>query len=398
MDPSAPAQTRILVIENSRPVRRGIAEYLMDSGFQVLEADSGPRGLALLHQERPDLVLCDLRLPGMDGLDVLSLVRQGSPDTPVILLSDTGVVGDAVRALRQGAWDYLTQPIADMALLDSAIGRVLERVRLVQENRHNQRQLEALTWKLDSSLKQLRQDEEAGRKIQLRMSPPENQRIGAYRFQRRQFPSLFLSGDLIDYFPINERYAGFYMSDVMGHGAASAFVTVMLKTLVRTYRDALWQQGDPGILEPESVLGRLNEELLRQSLEKNCALFYGVLDHQQNRLYYSVAGHYPYPVLIEGYQLRMLPERGRPIGIFDDVHYRRHELQLPEQFGLLLVSDGVLELLPMDPARPRIQTFLNLISPELDLDVIIKGFQIPEGEVLPDDISLLLISRDPTHG
>jgi hypothetical protein len=52
----------------------------------------------------------------------------------------------------------------------------------------------------------------------------------------------------------------------------------------------------------------------------------------------------------------------------------------------------------MDPARPRIQTFLNLISPELDLDVIIKGFQIPEGEVLPDDISLLLISRDPTHG
>ena len=77
---------RILTIEDEPAVRSGVAAYLEDSGFEVLEADDGPSGLQIFRRERPDVILCDLRLPGMDGLEILSAVTEESPETPVIVV------------------------------------------------------------------------------------------------------------------------------------------------------------------------------------------------------------------------------------------------------------------------------------------------------------------------
>jgi serine phosphatase RsbU (regulator of sigma subunit) len=228
--------------------------------------------------------------------------------------------------------------------------------------------------------------------------PEDDKQIGPFRFRRRQFPSMYLSGDFVDYFAIDERHTGFYMTDVSGHDAASAFVTVMLKTLMGKYRDALLLEGDPTILHPELVLQRLNQDLTRQELDKYCTMFFGILDHEANRLYCASAGQYPYPVMIEGYELRALSSRSRPIGLFDDANYQTQEHDLPERFGLVLVSDGVLELLPPDTTRTRLQSFLNFLQPELDLEVMIKGFRLPEDEPLPDDLTFLLVTRESIDG
>jgi sigma-B regulation protein RsbU (phosphoserine phosphatase) len=389
---------RLLTIEDDLSVRAGIVAFLEDSGYQMLQAESGNEGLAVFHQERPDAVLCDLSLPGMDGLDVLSVIAKSSPETPVIMVSGASLIGDAVKALQNGAWDFLTKPIGDMGMLESAVQRALDRARLLRENRDYQRRLESLNWKLSRSLERLRQDEEAGRKIQLRLLPEDGKRIGPYRFCRRQFPSMYLCGDFVDYFAIDERHTGFYMTDVSGHDAASAFVTVMLKTLMGKYRDALLLEGDETILDPARILERLNQDLARQELDKYCTMFFGVLDHRTNRLACGSAGQYPFPVMIESCQLRPLTSKSRPIGLFDDASYKTQEYHLPERFGLALVSDGILELLPPDTARTRLQNFLNRLQPELDLDTMIKGFRLPENQPFPDDVTFLLVTRETTHG
>jgi len=229
---------RILTIEDDPAIRNGIVTYLEDSGFEMLEAGDGIAGLELFRREHPDAVLCDLRLPGMDGLDVLATIIGESPDTPVVVVSGITVVSDAVQALRLGAWDYVTKPVHDMGVLENTLHRVLERVELLRENREYREHLEVLNRDLSSSLQQLREDAEAGRKVQRQFLPAAQQRFGNYVFSQRLFPSMYLSGDFVDFFPIDANHVGFYIADVSGHGAASAFVTVMLKTLISQYREA----------------------------------------------------------------------------------------------------------------------------------------------------------------
>lgn len=134
--------TSILLIDDDAILRQGLAVYLSDSGFVVFEAADGPTGLALCHQERPDLILCDLRMPGMDGLEVVGTIVVAYPELPVIVLTGQGVLQDAIAALRRGAWDFLTKPILDYDVLEWSIARALERARLMQENRRYREDLE----------------------------------------------------------------------------------------------------------------------------------------------------------------------------------------------------------------------------------------------------------------
>lgn len=394
---STPA--RILTIEDEPPIRDGIVAYLEDSGFTMLEANDGPSGLEVFRNEHPDVVLCDLRLPGMDGLEVLSTITAESPETPVIVVSGVSLLNYAVQALKRGAWDYVTKPIHDMAVLESAVRRVIEHAELLRQNREYREHLEALNGELTQALEQLQDDEEAGRRIQFQLLPEDNLRFGNYTFRRRLYPSMYLSGDFIDYFPIDKQHVGFYMADVSGHGAASAFVTVMLNTLVIKYRDALWQSGDDTILHPQRTLQRLNRDLYRQNLEKHLTLFYGVIDLEQNTMCYGNAGQYPYPLLYDGLDVRALECRGRPLGLFEDVEFRLWQCDLPQECVLVLVSDGILELMPEAAMLERYGALLSgTQGSDLDLDEMTVGLDVLADKHLPDDIAFLVISRCDADG
>jgi len=132
----------ILVIDDDAAVRQGITAWLRDGPFRVLEAEDGRVGLEHFRHHRPELILLDLRMPGVGGLEVLSVVSRESPDTPVIVVSGIGVIADAVEALHLGAWDYLTKPIADPAVLLHAVEKSLERARLIRRDRQYQQRLE----------------------------------------------------------------------------------------------------------------------------------------------------------------------------------------------------------------------------------------------------------------
>lgn len=134
----------ILIIDDEAALRDTLSDYLEDRGYRVLAASDGKAGLELFAGEDPDLVLTDLIMPGTGGLDVLRWVGELSPETPTVVVSGTGDIRDSVEALRLGAWDYLSKPIGDMAVVSHAVSKNLERARLRRETRLYREHLEEL--------------------------------------------------------------------------------------------------------------------------------------------------------------------------------------------------------------------------------------------------------------
>jgi two-component system, NtrC family, response regulator HydG len=118
-------QRRLLVIDDDDAGCRLVKAIFRDEGLEVLAASDGPSGLAMAQAHAADVVLLDLRLPGLDGLTVLERFKEASPLTPVIMLTGSRDVKNAVRAIQLGAFDYLTKPI-EPPELSVAVRRALE--------------------------------------------------------------------------------------------------------------------------------------------------------------------------------------------------------------------------------------------------------------------------------
>ena len=123
----------ILVVDDERYVRESLTAYLEDSGYQVLEAENGQTGLEQLRLRKPDLVLTDLRMPVMDGFALVEAIAAESESTPTVVVSGVGAIDEAVRAMRLGAWDYLSKPIVNFEELQITIDGCLERAATKQE-------------------------------------------------------------------------------------------------------------------------------------------------------------------------------------------------------------------------------------------------------------------------
>ncbi len=126
------ARGRILVVDDESNARNALAEILKEEGYSVETAADGFKGLSRFNDFAPDIVLTDLKMPGMDGVQLLRKVREIESGLPVIVMTAFGAVDTAVQAMRAGAVDYLTKPInADELLL--VVERSLEQSRLRRE-------------------------------------------------------------------------------------------------------------------------------------------------------------------------------------------------------------------------------------------------------------------------
>jgi len=386
--------TTILTIEDEPYIRISLTAHLEDMGCNYLEADNGRRGIEMFDSCRPDLVLCDLRLPEVDGLDVLSAINKMDPDTPVIIVSGANQLNDAIEAIKRGAWDYVTKPITDFRVLDTAIDRALSRAKLIAENRQYQKNLESVNRELSQAVQQLREDEDAARLLQLSLLPEEKKQFGRYTFERKLIPSLALSGDFVDYFPIGENEVGFYIADVSGHGAASAFVTVMLKTLIEKHKQAYETDQDDSIRHPSIVLDHINRDILNSPVDKYLTIFYAVLSLEEDELRYSSGGQFPYPVVITEDGTTALTDHDQPVGLFEESVYTEHKVKLNDVAGLLMMSDGILELFPQDSTRARMEWLSEEISLHgSTIDALVGRFEIESRSELPDDVAFLSITR-----
>ncbi len=125
---------RILVIDDEAAIRDSMKMILEYEGYEFLGAPGGQEGIALVEREAPDLVFLDVKMPGMDGLEVLGRIRQTSETTPVVIISGHGTVSTAVEATKLGAFDFIEKPLATERVLVT-IRNALDQSRLRDENR-----------------------------------------------------------------------------------------------------------------------------------------------------------------------------------------------------------------------------------------------------------------------
>lgn len=127
------SETRILIIDDEPLIRLAMADYLTEYGYQTVTAGDGVEGLTQARSGRFHAILVDLRMPRVDGLEVIATLKAEQPKLPTVVVSGTGVLSDAIEAMRLGAWDYITKPIQDMDEITVVIEQVLDKARLMAE-------------------------------------------------------------------------------------------------------------------------------------------------------------------------------------------------------------------------------------------------------------------------
>lgn len=135
------AMERCLVVEDEPRLRQALSRLMRGSGFTCFEAANGHEALEILAREPVALMLSDMRMPGMDGAQLLRIVRERYPDIAVVMVTAVAEVEVAVSCLAAGAMDYITKPFV-FDEVQARVGQALEKRRLIRENRDYQEQLE----------------------------------------------------------------------------------------------------------------------------------------------------------------------------------------------------------------------------------------------------------------
>src|SRR3989338_9121252 len=133
--------SKVLVVDDEPDVLDVMVECLSLAGYHVLPARDGQEALRIFEREHPALIITDLSMPGMDGLELAKTVKALSPQTEVLIITGHSTMASAMDALRHGVFDYLLKPLG-LAELELSVKRALERSRLVEENRGLVRKLE----------------------------------------------------------------------------------------------------------------------------------------------------------------------------------------------------------------------------------------------------------------
>jgi len=311
-----------------------------------------------------------------------------------VIAIDSQSRGKEAQYFRMGAADILE---ADSNQRD--FSAMLARLSEIAQQRYWQRlysdQLQEANSQLQQSLEILEQDQKAGLEIQKSLMPESPLRCDGFEISHSTAPSLYLSGDCVGYQFVLDRYILFYFVDVSGHGASSAFITVLLhfmagRIIRRHTREKQYQELAQA---PEGLVESINQQLLNIELGKHLTIVAGSLDTQTRQLRYVVGAQQPSPVLIVDGVARYLPGKGKPAGIFKDATWVVEQIDLPEKFALVLLSDGVFELLPGDEITDKEARLLRYLSNRsVSIKSLKKGLFIDGIKDLQDDISVLLLT------
>ena len=300
-----------------------------DIGLQNLKADFKAVGLQSLTVADNQSIagICD------DPLGQLVVLRaKNTPiDTPeqsaalrkiceeylVVMALDEADLHRATEFFRLGAADVLTagESAKELKLTLARVDNLAETRRRADQY---STELEKTNVELQESLRLLKQDQLAGLEVQKSLMPESPLAFGDYEISHSITPSLYLSGDFVGYNFVLDRYLLFYFADVSGHGASSAFVTVLLRFMIgRVIRRHMLEKDYVALAQaPEGLVEHINNQLLATGLGKHLTIVAGSLDTETRQLRYVVGAQQPQPILITDKKARYLPGKGKPAGIW----------------------------------------------------------------------------------
>jgi len=143
---------KLLLIDDEPDILRVLTVSLKADGYDVVSAQNGPEGIAAFEKEKPDIVITDVKMPGMDGIEVLKKIKNLNADTEVIIITGHGDIENAIEALKHGASDFINKPVRDEALA-IALARAREKFDIRQQLREHTTDLER---KVDAATRELR--------------------------------------------------------------------------------------------------------------------------------------------------------------------------------------------------------------------------------------------------
>jgi sigma-B regulation protein RsbU (phosphoserine phosphatase) len=403
-------QATLLVVDDEEMNRDGLARRLQRHDYEVVTAKSGREAIELLADRRVDLLLLDIMMPGMNGLEVLKFLRRIDSliDLPIIMVTAKGGSEDTVEALELGANDYVTKPL-DFPVVLARIRTQLALRRTVAHVKELEGKLDAHNRELRTATEELRaandrhaRDLEAAARVQRAFLPALPPQVPGARFAWAFEPCGQLAGDYLNVFRLGDRHVGLCVLDVAGHGVAAALLSVTLSQLLARVAGT-----GPAVVPPAEVAARLARELTPEATAGHTfSLLYGVLARDSGEFRFVSAGH-PGPVqLTDGRPPVKLEVTGFPVGVGDG-EYREHAVTLKLGDRLVLYSDGLIGVRNADGEHFGARRLLATLDENRRLPIadapggLVRAVEAWRGEVpRQDDISVLVVERtDPaTNG
>lgn len=384
----------LLVIHDNPQVSQELVNYLTATGYVVHTESSAQASLKWFAEFPPAVVLTTLHSPEKPAASLLANLKGLHGDVPVIILAEEGLLSDSVQALREGAADYIVAPLNDRKKLRDAINTAIAAAASEKRRFDEITVLEKSNQKLQDYVRLLERDHQAAQRVQEKLLPRTPVRFDGFKLEHRIVPSLILSGDFIDYGLFEQRWLCFYLTDVAGHGASSAFVTMWLKQLIRRlFREKRFQVGASKEIDVAQFIEKINSELVHSRFGCHLTCFVGIIDLKTRTMRYVLGGHLPLPILITRGNARYLEGKGKPLGLFPEAHWQVFETQLEEPFSLVVFSDGVLEILPPTGLIAKEALLLKMVS-EVggEMDQIYTRFKLDSRLEAPDDIAVLTVN------
>lgn len=370
--------------------------------LKFINTYSGDETIKVL-ENQPDIsiIILDVVMETDDaGLKVVKKIRNELNNKMIRIIMRTGQPGQSPAEnilIDYDINDYKNKSELTSKKLKSSVITSLRSYMLIKQINElkttMERKVLERTAELAASLEIIEKDEEAGKKIQFKLLPENNCLLGDITFSRALFPSLYLSGDFVDYFRIDDKHIGFYMADVSGHGTSSAFITIYLKSMISGFIGSYNHNDVNLIMNPAKLLNVINQNLIKENLGKYLTIFYGLINLETNTLRFSTGGQFPFPVFIDKKQKRFLEIKGPPVGLLKIAKYKENVFDLPDNFSLTFMSDGILEILKDKTLKDQEKLILDIMSLNTSVKDLIEEIGIETLKSLPDDITILNIRR-----
>ena len=347
----------LLVVDDNEANSDMLSRRLMRRGFSVACAAGGREALELIARERYDLILLDLLMPDMDGMEVLRRIRETrSPaELPVVITSAKDETSDVIAGLEAGANDYLTKPL-DFAIVKARVRAQVKLKRAVERVHRLERDLGERNRALEAANQRMQADLSAAARIQEAMLPASVPDRPQAKFAWMFKPCGDLAGDALNVFALDENHIAMYVLDVVGHGVAASLLSIAVSRVLTPERNSFLVRltnEPPGyrLLPPGEVAGQLNRRFPFDSgTEQFFSLLYGMIDLRTLEWRFVCAGN-PGPIHIGrgGAEPRVIAAHERlPIGIGDRT-YPEHLMKLEPGDRLFIYTDGIPEA--MNPSR-----------------------------------------------